>query len=103
MKFGLEELLLDKIVSIIGSNEKIKKSVIFGSRARGDYKIASDIDIALYASDDLTSEELNSIRSRIDEIDSIYKIDIIDVRRLEKKTMVENINNEGITIFERRN
>jgi len=102
MKFGLEELLLDKIVSIIGRNEKIKRIVIFGSRARGDFKPASDIDIALYASGSLTSEELNSIRSQIDEIDCIYKFDIVDVNRLEKKAMVENIKNEGITIFEYR-
>jgi len=85
MKFGLDEILLAKLVSIIGSNEKIKKSVIFGSRARGDYKSASDIDIALYASGSLASEELNRIKSQIDEIDSIYKIDIVDVSKLEKK------------------
>lgn len=105
MKFGLKESLVDEIVSIIEKSKKVKKAVIFGSRARGDFKPASDIDIAVYAISNLTSEELNGIRSKTAEIDCIYKFDIVDIDRMDKKALVENIENEGITIFqlERRN
>lgn len=101
MRFGLKDSLLNEMVSVLKENAKIKKAVIFGSRARGDFKAASDVDIAVYADSSLTSEELNIIRTRIDEIDCIYKFDIVDVNGLDKKAMLENIENEGVTLFSR--
>ena len=99
MRFGLKETLLNEIISALKENTKIKKAVIFGSRARGDFKAASDVDIAVFADSNLTSEELNIIRDRIDEIDCIYKFDIVDANGQDKKAMLENIANEGVVLF----
>jgi uncharacterized protein len=100
MKFGLKESLIEEIASILGEDGKVKKAVIFGSRARGDFNPASDIDIAVYGMNILTSEELNSIRSKIDEIECIYKFDIVEVNRIDKRELVKNIENEGIPFFQ---
>lgn len=100
MSFGVAEDLLEQIVKVLSSNPRVKKAVIFGSRARGDYKEGSDIDIALYA-DNLTSEELNSIRLLAEEIDTVLKIDILGVDRIGTKSLIDNIRREGKTIFER--
>ena len=47
MKFGLSEESYNKIKDIVNKYNKYQFK-IFGSRARGDYKLASDIDIAVY-------------------------------------------------------
>ncbi|MDA8211536.1 MAG: nucleotidyltransferase domain-containing protein [Clostridia bacterium] len=100
MSFGVAKELLEQIVRAVSSNPKVQKAVIFGSRARGDCKEDSDIDIALYA-DGLTSEELNSIRLLAEEIDTVLKIDILDVERIGRRSLAENIRREGKSIFER--
>lgn len=41
---GIKEIVIEKIYSIARKNN-IKKAILFGSRARGDYKRASDIDL----------------------------------------------------------
>ncbi|MBB6495997.1 nucleotidyltransferase domain-containing protein [Methanococcus maripaludis] len=48
MKFGIDDLKLKSIVEVI-KKYSVEKAVIFGSRARGDYKNTSDIDIAIYS------------------------------------------------------
>ena len=47
MKYGLSEEQLAEICSIIGSYPQIEEAVIYGSRADGSYKEASDVDIAI--------------------------------------------------------
>ena len=53
-KFGLENKVIKNIVEILKKYEEVESAKIFGSRARGDYRNASDIDIALFG-DKLTS------------------------------------------------
>ncbi|BDR67473.1 hypothetical protein N072000002_15870 [Clostridium tetani] len=48
MNFGLRESDLEYIVNIISGFDEIEKAYIFGSRAKGNYKPGSDIDIAIY-------------------------------------------------------
>ena len=46
MRYGLSEETYNKIKEVIKKN-KDYKFILFGSRARGDYKSTSDIDIAV--------------------------------------------------------
>ena len=47
-KFGLDEKVIEDIIEILKKYEEVESAKIFGSRARGDYRKASDIDIALF-------------------------------------------------------
>lgn len=47
-RFGIRDSIIEDIVNIIKEYKEVTRAVIFGSRARGDYKKASDIDIALF-------------------------------------------------------
>lgn len=51
MNFGLVDGDLSSIVRAISSFEEIEKATLFGSRAKGNYKSGSDIDIAIYGQD----------------------------------------------------
>jgi len=46
--YGLKEIDLKTIRAFLGLNPEIERAALFGSRALGTYKPASDIDIALY-------------------------------------------------------
>ena len=51
MRFGLKESILENISNILKKYKEVESAKIFGSRARGDYKNTSDIDIALFGND----------------------------------------------------
>jgi predicted nucleotidyltransferase len=38
MRFGLDDKKIEKIITVISQLKAVKKAVIFGSRARGDYQ-----------------------------------------------------------------
>lgn len=95
--FGLKDYVIEDIKKVLSKYECLEKAAIFGSRAREDYKKTSDIDIAIYAKD-ITSTTVNMIRNDFDELDIIYKIDVIDYYRISKQALKENIDKEGIVI-----
>ena len=94
MTFGLKQGYLFKISDVIKSNKKIRRVLIFGSRAKGNYKEGSDIDICLEA-DDLSVSELNNIRFKLDELLLPYKIDIIDMNYITNDELKEHVLRVG--------
>ncbi len=66
MSFGLRELDLEYIVSVIRGFDEIEKASIFGSRAKGNYKPGSDIDIAVYG-ENINLDILSKLNSILEE------------------------------------
>ena len=62
-KTGIKQNVLQEIIRLAKEND-VKKLILFGSRARGDYKERSDIDLAFYGGNssqlDRKSTRLNS-------------------------------------------
>ncbi|MFZ6033710.1 MAG: nucleotidyltransferase domain-containing protein [Melioribacter sp.] len=88
------EAIVDKIIK----NKKVKKIILFGSRAKGNYKKGSDIDIAIIA-DRLSYEELNQIRVDVSELMLPFKIDIIDFNKINNSELREHIQRVGKVLF----
>lgn len=93
MKHGLSDETYKKIKEIIEKNKQ-HKIVLFGSRARGDYKETSDIDLAVL--DETTREEQYEIMNQIDLLDIIYKIDLVFVDKNTKNELLESIKRDGV-------
>lgn len=98
-KFGLDEKIIENIVNILKKYEEVESAKIFGSRARGDNREASDIDIALFGNE-LTHTINTKIFYEIDELYLPYLIDLINFNSLEKDDKLrENILKEGVEIY----
>ena len=67
MPFGLKENIIEKVNEIFSSFPQVEEAVIYGSRAKGNYKPNSDIDITLKGND-LSLTELNKISLMIDDL-----------------------------------
>ena len=71
-KFGLKDSLLKQIIDL-AKQHNVKRLVLFGSRARGDFKRKSDIDLAVLG------ENISRFASDVDEMtDTLLKYDIVD-------------------------
>ena len=90
--YGLSDELINKIRKI--STENDIKLYIFGSRARGDYKNNSDLDIAIKG--ELDDKKQYEILSLFDLLDIPYMLDIIFINKIKKKELLESIKRDGI-------
>ncbi|MEZ0537661.1 nucleotidyltransferase family protein [Caldicellulosiruptoraceae bacterium PP1] len=95
MNFGLPEHILQAIIGILKNTDNITKAIIFGSRARGDFKYNSDIDIAIYYEGNLSPE----FYLALDEVSGIYKTDILDMNSSISEKLRKSIEEQGIEIY----
>lgn len=93
MKFGLKEEIYNLIKEVVKNNPKYQFK-IFGSRARGNYRTNSDIDIAIFKN--VVKQDEYKIRNEIDKLDIIYKIDLVFINDNTKKELLESIKQEGV-------
>lgn len=93
MKHGLSKETYEKIKNLIDNNKKYK-IVLFGSRARGDYKESSDIDLAVLTN--ITREEQYKLINEIDLLDIVYKVDIVFVDKDTRIELVQSIKRDGV-------
>jgi len=98
MNFGLPGHILLAIIEQLKKRENVNRAVIFGSRARGDYKYNSDIDLAVYCEGELPP----GLRLDLDEAAGIYKIDVIDMNGPLDKKLHKKIEEQGTEIYRRK-
>lgn len=102
MNFGLRQSDLDYIVDVIKQFPEIEKAVIFGSRAKGNYKPESDVDVAIYGKK-VTFDTISALHSLLDDQGPLpYFFDIIDYTRLNNKELKEHIDRVSKVIFHRK-
>ena len=100
--FGLNLSDLDIIVAYIKDNPAIEEAIIFGSRAKGNNRKGSDIDIALKGQT-LDSVVLKLSGELNDESPLPYQFDILDYHSLSNDDLKEHIDRVGKVIYSKRN
>ena len=98
MAFDLDERLIQSIQGI-GQNYAIEQIVLFGSRARGDHKPASDIDLAVFLLPEFKNR--GRMTSDFDDLNTLFKIDLVLVSEKIEPKLLENIEREGVFLYER--
>ena len=90
MKFGLSQKNIDSINAIFAQYSAVKKAIIYGSRAKGNYKTGSDIDLTLIE-DDLNFTELLEMENKLDDLLLPYKIDLSQKRIISNPELIRSI------------
>lgn len=71
---------------------------LFGSRATGHARRASDIDLAISAPEATTDQWLEIIDA-LDEAPIIYEVDVVRTERVHNQRLIEKIAREGVPIY----
>ncbi len=100
MPYGLKDTELEKLHKVFAANERVASVVLYGSRAKGNYKPFSDVDITLKGPE-LTHTDLNSISLAIDDLLLPYQFDISIFKSLKNPDLIEHINRVGVVIYSR--
>lgn len=102
MKFGLKEEIINKINSVFEKTPEVQEVIIYGSRAKGNYRIGSDVDLTLKGVN-LTSNILSKITDDIDELNTPYLFDISIFEKLNAADLEEHINRVGKVFYKKNN
>ena len=94
MRFGLKESIIHQINKVFACHPNIEKAVIYGSRAKGNYRNGSDIDITLFGNQ-LTYEQLSRIETQLDDLFLVYSIDLSLFNQIDSPELIEHINRVG--------
>jgi len=98
--FGLNISDLNAIISVIKENNKITKIILFGSRAKGNFKNGSDIDLAIF-SENLSFDDFLEIKVNLEELLLPYIIDLVDYNTITNEELKQHIQRVGKVIFQK--
>ena len=91
--FGLSEKTIEIIKKLLSNYSQITEVKIFGSRAKGNYKPSSDIDLALFGNID--DKLLRHIASELDELPTPYQFDVLNYNDIDNENLKNNIDKFG--------
>lgn len=98
MQYGLNSSAIQKIQKIFSKFSQIDKVILYGSRAKGNFKNGSDIDLTLIG-DLLDLKLLHKIEDELDELLLPYKIDLSLFNHIENENLINHINRVGLVFF----
>ena len=102
-KLGLIEGDLQNIVSVIIQFPEVELASVFGSRAKGNYKNGSDVDIALKGKQ-LSFMIVARINSILNEETSMpYRFDVLNYETITNNELKEHIDRNGLVIYNKNN
>jgi uncharacterized protein len=100
IRFGLKESTIEKIISVFVKYAKIKKVLLYGSRAKGNYRNGSDIDLTLIG-DEFSYSQLGNLESDIDDLFLPYSFDISIFKDIDNPDLVDHVNRLGVVFYEK--
>ncbi len=90
VSLGLTSNELDSILDKVSRNPRIQKVVLFGSRAKGNFKDGSDIDIALFGN----KLKLNDILDLSADLEDLWlpnKFDLVIFDHIKEQSLIDHI------------
>jgi predicted nucleotidyltransferase len=100
-RFGLKEATIQKICDVLAKYPQVEKAVLFGSRAIGNYKNSSDIDLVLVGGDNLTEKVLCQIMDEIDDLLLPYTFDLSIFQHISDPEVIEHIQRVGVVFYQK--
>lgn len=94
MKFGLPQDTIEKMNTVFVKYPRVEKVIIYGSRAKGNYKNGSDIDLTLIG-DSITNDDRRDIFFELDELSIPYTVDLSVFSKIDHADLKEHIERVG--------
>ena len=100
MNHGLSDQTMERIVTALAHYPEIEQAVLYGSRAKGNYRQGSDIDLTLFG-DGLNHKLLTRLDNELDDLLLPYKFDLSLFASLTHPELIDHIRRAGVVFYER--
>lgn len=101
MKYGLSPSTVEKIHAVLHDYPQVEKAILYGSRAKGNYRTGSDIDLVLQGGADLTLNVLYQILNELDDLLLPYTLDLSIYDQIDDPDVVAHIERVGVPFYEK--
>jgi predicted nucleotidyltransferase len=96
---GLRITDIQYLESVLSQFADIEQCVIFGSRAKGNYRNGSDVDLAIMGNN-IHFETISKLSYILNEESPMpYHFDVIHFERIENTDLKEHISRVGIVLY----
>lgn len=99
MQYGLSEKTFTTLYSVFKKYPGIKQAVLYGSRAKGNYRNGSDIDLAFKTDDFFSFDDLLNILRDFDDSDLPYFVDASIYNKLSNPDLKDHIDRVGKVLY----
>jgi len=99
-RFGLPVAAVEKIRAVFACHPQLEKAILYGSRAKGNFRAGSDIDLTLQG-DGLTHRDLLHILGELDDLLLPWTIDLSLFISLDHPELLDHIARVGVPFYER--
>ena len=100
MNYGLSQSVVQKIREVLSRYPQVDKAILYGSRAKGNYKNGSDIDLTLHG-EGLSLTTIYKILGDLDDLLLPYTIDLSIYRTLSDPDFIDHIKRVGVTFYDK--
>lgn len=101
LSHGLPVEVVRKITAVLTQYPQVKSATLYGSRAKGNYKTGSDIDLTLHGGSDLTLSVVYRILDDLDDLLLPYTIDLSIFHDIADRDVIDHIQRVGVSFYER--
>ena len=101
MKYGLPDQTIEKLSRVFSRYPQIGKVVLYGSRAKGNFRNGSDIDLTIFGTG-IDETMLDRIAAEIDDLLLPHTVDLSIFDTIENRELREHIERVGVVFCERR-
>lgn len=99
MKFGLTDAAIARIHGIFARHQQVERAILYGSRAKGNYKNGSDIDLTLVGGADLNLQVMLQIMNEIDDLLLPYSFDLSLYTMITDPEVIAHIQRVGVVFY----
>jgi len=99
---GLTSKTIALINSVFAQHPNVQAVYIYGSRAKGDFRIGSDIDLTIKGSI-LSFDELLCIETALDDLMIPYSIDLSIFENIGNPNLIAHINRIALLFYKKEN
>lgn len=101
MIYGLKEGTVNDLKKIFSGFPEVEEVILYGSRAKGNYKPGSDIDLT-FKGNNLSLKILNKISLQIDNLFLPYTFDLSAFDHIENKDLIDHIQKIGQIFYQKK-
>ncbi|MDA3948587.1 MAG: nucleotidyltransferase domain-containing protein [Spirochaeta sp.] len=94
---GIPERILDAVRNAVCGDERVARVILFGSRAKGNWRDGSDIDIAIVGRN-LNAEDVWRWGELLDDDTFPWSVDIVLISDQTDAALVEHVERVGIEL-----
>ena len=95
---GLTERDTQTLFGILNQFQEVESVYLYGSRAKGTYKLGSDIDLAIM-NEGVSEKTIRAIKAEMEDSSLPYFVDITNFPTLNHKELAEHIQRVGVPFY----